>query len=173
MQIYQPREDSYLLEKYVKKLARGKVLDMGTGSGIQARAALEKADNVLAVDINMDAVNNLEGFEKLTAIRSDLFENVKGKFDVIIFNAPYLPSEGEFDPALDGGAKGFEVIERFLTKAKDFLEKDGFMLLVFSSFTDKKKVDQLIKENGFSFELLEKIHISFEDIYCYRLTIAF
>jgi len=56
--IYQPREDSYLLEKYVKKFAFGKVLDVGTGSGIQAVSALRnnKTKDVLGVDVNKYAV---------------------------------------------------------------------------------------------------------------------
>ena len=168
--IYQPREDSFLLEKYVKKLARGHVLDMGTGSGIQAIAALEKAETVTAIDINPNSINNFKN-KKITFIRSDLFSSLesKRKFDTIIFNAPYLPEEGARDPALDGGKRGHETIERFLKQAKDHLEKDGIILLVFSSLTDKEKVDQIIKDNGYRSELLEKIHISFEDIYCYKL----
>jgi pyruvate dehydrogenase E1 component alpha subunit len=43
--VYEPREDSLLLEKYVKKFAKGIVLDIGTGSGIQAKAAAERARN--------------------------------------------------------------------------------------------------------------------------------
>ena len=50
--IYEPAEDSFLLQKYVKKYAKGKVLDMGTGSGIQAEAAKD----VLAVDVNPECV---------------------------------------------------------------------------------------------------------------------
>ncbi|MFH0929268.1 MAG: HemK2/MTQ2 family protein methyltransferase [Candidatus Aenigmatarchaeota archaeon] len=170
--IYQPREDSFLLEKYVKKLARGNVLDMGTGSGIQAIAALSKARSVIAVDINPQSINNFKN-SKITFIRSDLFSSLeKKKFDTIVFNAPYLPEEGAKDPALDGGKKGHEIIERFLTQAKEFLAEDGFILLLFSSLTNRKKVDELIKKNGFSAEELERIHISFEDIYCYRLTIV-
>jgi release factor glutamine methyltransferase len=169
--IYQPREDSYLLEKHVKMLAKGKVLDMGTGSGIQAKAALPKAESVTAVDINPKAINHLNN--KINFIRSDLFSNVKGKFDTIIFNAPYLPEEGTKDPALDGGKKGHETIERFLAQTKEFLARNGIILLVFSSLTNKEKVDQLIEENGYQYELLEKVHIAFEDIYCYKLTIAF
>ena len=168
--IYQPREDSFLLEKYVKKLARGHVLDMGTGSGIQAIAALEKAETVTAIDINPNSINNFKN-KKITFIRSDLFSSLesKRKFDTIIFNAPYLPEEGARDPALDGGKKGHETIERFLKQAKDHLEQDGIILLVFSSLTNKEKVDQIIKDNGYRSELLEKVHVSFEDIYCYKL----
>ena len=53
MIVYEPAEDSYLLQKFVKKLVKGKVLDMGTGSGIQA---LSVKGDVLAVDINPEAV---------------------------------------------------------------------------------------------------------------------
>lgn len=168
--IYQPREDSYLLEKYVKKLAKGHVLDMGTGSGIQAIAALKKAKTVTAIDINPKSSNNFKN-KNIKFIRSDLFSSLesKRKFDTIIFNAPYLPEEGARDPALDGGKRGHETIERFLKQAKDHLEKDGIILLVFSSLTNREKVDQLIRDNGYRYELLEKVHISFEDIYCYRI----
>ena len=59
--IYHPAEDSYLLEKKVKKYAKGKnVLDIGSGSGIQAIAALESgASGVLAVDLDREAVKEL------------------------------------------------------------------------------------------------------------------
>ena len=56
-----------------------------------------------------------------------------------------------------------------MTQAKGFLARHGIILLVFSSLTNKDKVDKIIREKGFSFELLEKIHISFEDIYCYKV----
>ena len=90
MFLYEPREDSELLVKYVKKHARGVVLDMGTGSGIQAIGAIEKGAEVLAVDVNKEAVEHCEK-KGINALQSDLFENVKGKFDLIIFNPPYLP----------------------------------------------------------------------------------
>ena len=56
--IYEPREDSFLMEKAVKKYAYGKVLDMGTGSGIQAIAAAKNKNvkSITAVDINKEAV---------------------------------------------------------------------------------------------------------------------
>ena len=172
--IYEPREDSFLLEKYVKRFARGCVLDIGTGSGIQAKAAAEKADSVIAVDINQEAVDfckkNIK-FDKIQFIKSDLFSSLcNQKFDTIIFNAPYLPQDKYKDLALDGGKEGYELIERFLNMARGFLSDNGIILLVFSSLTDKEKVDELIRKNGFEAEELERVHISFEDIYCYKLS---
>ena len=175
-EIYEPREDSLLLEKYVKKIARGIVLDIGTGSGIQARAASEKADFVIGIDINQNSLNFCRQHiksDKIIFLKSDLFyffEKNKKKFDTIIFNPPYLPEDKNKDIALDGGKKGYEIIKKFLSKARNFLNKDGIILIVFSSFTNKEKVDEMIRKNGFRAEELERIHISFEDIYCYKIT---
>ena len=59
--IYEPAEDSYLLQKLVRQYAIGRVLDMGTGSGIQALTAIESPNSreVIAVDINENGYNNI------------------------------------------------------------------------------------------------------------------
>ena len=88
--IYAAREDSFLLAKYVNKFSKGKVLDLGTGSGIQAEAALKHTKNVLAVDINKEAVNYVKK-KGIKAKVGNLFSEIDKKFDLIIFNPPYLP----------------------------------------------------------------------------------
>jgi methylase of polypeptide subunit release factors len=84
--IYQPAEDSFLLEKYVKKFSKNKsVLDVGSGCGIQAKAAiLSGAKSVLAIDINPESVDYIKK-AGIHTIKSNLFSKVKGKFDLIIF----------------------------------------------------------------------------------------
>lgn len=168
--IYEPAEDSFLLQKHVKKYAYGKVLDMGAGSGIQALTALEKTKDVVAVDIDPSAVKLLK--EKgIKAKVSDLFSNVKGKFDLIIFNPPYLPEDKREpkDSALTtaGGKRGYETIEKFLKQAKDFLKKDGKILMVCSSLTGN--VEELFKKYGYSFRKLDEEKFFFEKIYVYLL----
>ena len=136
--IYQPNEDSFLLSKYVKKYAKGKVLDIGTGSGILAEAALENTKDVLASDINQEAILYCRK-KGINAIKSDLFENIKGKFDLIIFNPPYLPYDPDEDYETSlitkGGIKGYEIIERFLRDSKKYLNDDGIILIVISILT--------------------------------------
>lgn len=166
--IYEPREDSYLFKKWVEKLAIGNVLDLGTGSGIQAEAAKEKGCEVVAVDIDKEAVEFVKK-KGINAFVSDLFSNVSGKFDTIIFNPPYLP-EDEFEDfesklTTTGGKKGFEILERFFSGVGKYLKYNGIILIVFSSLTGD--VDSIIKKNGFKFKLLEKEHIFFEDIIVY------
>ncbi|MFH1211312.1 MAG: HemK2/MTQ2 family protein methyltransferase, partial [Candidatus Woesearchaeota archaeon] len=136
--IYDPQEDSYLLQKHIKDyvLAKSRVLDMGTGSGILAFEAAQYADSVLAADINSRAVAEIkkrikkekrkEGIKNIEARESDLFSNIEKKeeFDLIIFNPPYLPSDKKYpDAALDGGRHGCELIIRFLEQARGHLKK--------------------------------------------------
>ena len=180
--VYEPREDSTLLEHYVRQYAKGHVLDMGTGSGIQAITAAHssKAKSVLALDIQQSTIDycnkNIKNI-KIKFLVSDLFTAIKNdkkieikKFDTIIFNPPYLPQELKVkDLTLEGGKKGYEVIERFLSQVNSFLKEDGIILIVFSSLTKKEKVDEFIRNNLLEFELLEKEHYFFEDLYVYKI----
>jgi len=192
--IYKPREDSELLGKYVSSLASGVVLDIGTGSGYQVKAALasKKVKFVIGVDIQQKAVDFCDEHikdKRVFFLQSDLFsffdknyfdvEKLKivkcgerNKFDTIIFNPPYLPEDVRVkDITLDGGKKGYEVIERFLKNVGKYLAKDGRVLLLFSSLTKREKVDELVKKNGLSSRLLGKKHVFFEDLYVYCLNL--
>ncbi len=171
--IYRPREDSFLLRKHVRKYAKGKVLDMGTGSGIQALAALENTKDVLAVDINPEAVEKLKR-KGVNAIASDLFSDVNGKFDIIIFNPPYLPEDPEEDEesrlTTTGGKRGHEIIERFLKDAKRHLKKEGMILLLFSSMTGD--VDSILKKFKYKFVCIDKKKMFFEELYVYLVSLG-
>ena len=184
--LYEPREDSFLLERNVEKFAFGKVLDMGTGTGIQAIAAAKnkKVSSVIAADINKEAVLYVLGIcvskgMPITVTQSDLFENIEEKFDTIIFNPPYLPNECEEDSessynpkdkALDGGKQGYELTEKFLIQAKAHLTKGGQILLLFSSLTNKDIVDTILKREGYSFEQIDSMKLDFEELYVYKIT---
>jgi len=164
--MYKPREDSYLLEKWVRRFAKGRVLDMGTGSGILALAALEKGCDVLAVDINPKSVAHVKSLG-VDAVVSDLFSNVEGKFDVIVFNPPYLPAIGCEDADVKlvvcGGDVGNEIINRFLLSAKKYLAKGGRILLLFSSDSGAVCLDD------YESELLEELDLDREKLYVYSL----
>ncbi len=178
---YPPKEDSFLLQKYVKIFAKGIVLDIGTGTGIQAITAALKSNvkRVIASDIDKDALiiakfnselNRV--YEKIIFVQSNLFERIpKIKYDTIIFNPPYLPEEGVEDYKTKlwtvGGEEGNELILRFLEEAWKYLYKNGIILLVFSSLSNPKKILSFAEELGYSYKLLESKRFFFEEIYVY------
>ncbi|MBI4140408.1 methyltransferase [Candidatus Woesearchaeota archaeon] len=177
MTLYSPREDSEMLAHEVQKYAKGIVLDVGTGTGIQAvaAAASSKVKKVYAVDINSAAIafckKNFKSNKRIIYKVSDLFSVFKKNrimFDTIVFNPPYLPADNESkDISVIGGKKGYETIERFLNEANDFLAKDGIILLLFSSLTNKQMVDEIIERNLFEKELLHSVHLFYETLFVY------
>lgn len=182
MQIYKPKEDSFLIQKHIEKYSKGIVLDVGTGTGILAEeaASSKKVVKVFGVDINEEAIKYCirnQKSKKIIYAMSDLFSLFKSdrrymgvKFDTIIFNPPYLPNDPKVkDKALDGGRKGYELICRFLHECKKFLKPKGKILIVFSSLTGKEKLDNFLINNHWKFRLLDKKHIFFEDLYVYIL----
>ena len=170
---YNPAEDSFLLLKHVKKKAKNKsVLDMGAGFGILAETAKEAgAKSVLAADISKEAVEHVK-FKGIPAVQSNLFSEIKGKFDLIIFNPPYLPEHPKEDRetkrVVCGGKKGYETIERFLKQAKKHLNKNGEVLFVFSSLTNKSKVDEILRRCKYRFKCLEEEKCFYEILYVYE-----
>lgn len=172
--IYRPREDSYLLEKEVRKYSKGgNVLDMGTGSGIQAIAAKKAgAKSVTACDILGEAVKKVH-FMGIRTIKSNLFSNVKGKFDLIIFNPPYLPMDPREDKesalSTSGGRMGDEVILRFLKNAKKHLGLNGMILLVISSLTPQKRITELLEKEGLTFGTVASEKLFYETLYVWAI----
>lgn len=167
MTVYSPGKDSYLLASVIeeKDLDGKKCLEVGTGSGFLAEKMLENgAEKVVAVDINSEAVkeasNRLQGFDNFEVFQSDMFDEVEGKFDFIIFNPPYLPSEGSEigdEEIWSGGEKGIEVAEKFLEKVPEYLLEDGEAFFVASSLADLSDLD--------GFEVVSSEKLWFEKLY--------
>jgi release factor glutamine methyltransferase len=178
--IYEPAEDSHLLEKIIlekipiliEKNPNLKFLEIGCGSGIQLKAAERagiKKGNIFGVDINPDAVKHCRklGFK---CIRSDLFQFVDEKFDIIVFNPPYLPEDENHEDEeskiiTTGGKMGSEVPNEFLTQTKDYLNKGGQIYLLVSSLT--RGMDY----SGYEKKLVSEEKLFFEKLYVYELSL--
>jgi len=176
--VYEPAEDTFLLAENLLVSKDNFVLDMGTGCGILGILAAKKAREVIAVDINPYAVccakmnAKLHRVErKVSILRGDLFQPIKDgeKFDAILFNSPYLPSEKEeqktwIEKAWAGGLGGRELIDRFLLKAPKHLKIGGRILLVQSTLSDVDETMRTLGKAGLRAKIIAEEKVAFETI---------
>lgn len=140
-------ETEYLVEKtinYAKKYFSNKIniLDIGTGSGAIAISLKKHLDsNVTASDISAKALeiakeNAINNNAKITFIKSDIFENIKGKFDIIISNPPYIAYDEEIEDivknnephiALYAKDNGLYFYKKIINQAKKYLNKKSIL----------------------------------------------
>ena len=164
-----PRQDTELLvEEALQELHDGmRILDMCTGSGCILLSLLKYPNDCegIGADISEEALKVAErnrvqlGLENAAFIRSDLFEAVEGKFDLLVSNPPYIcsdvidtlmPEVREHEPrqALDGSADGLHFYRRILADCRAYL-KPGGMLLFEIGYDQGEAVKRLMEENGF------------------------
>ncbi len=176
-EVYEPAEDSFLLAKNLDIKGTDNVLEIGTGTGFIAMVASKKTGKVIATDISdyaikcavKNAVTNKAYNIELR--KGDLFEPVCGeKFDLILFNTPYLPTSedeklnDELNAAFDGGLKGREIIDQFLNDVNDHLNEKGRVQLVQSSLANNKETVSKMRELGFEAEITAREKCFFEEI---------
>ena len=136
--------------------------EVGVGSGCISVAILANVRSATAVSIDIsyaasqvaraNATKHKVG-GSLTLHRGDVFGNIKGPFDLIVSNPPYIPSGDikslqaevrDFEPsvALDGGEDGLYIIKSIIRESPEFLMPQGFLLLEIG-FDQAAKVREL------------------------------
>jgi release factor glutamine methyltransferase len=178
-EVYQPAEDTYLLLKAAIAEARDsdRVLEVGCGSGLISRNLAPRVREILATDINPFAVSMVREYG-IPVIRADLFRGIKAKFDMVIFNPPYLPTSEEeknagwINFALDGGESGRETIKRFFLDLGPHLTPGGRALILLSSLTGITMVDEMAVNLGFEVRQVAVERYFFELLYVFKLVSA-
>ncbi len=166
-----PRDETEILARkaidIINKNNLKSALDIGTGTGILAcTIAKYTLSNATALDVSEKAlkiaeenIKNSGLSKKVKVLKSDLFENVDEKFDLIVSNPPYIPlsekatiqKEVTFDPELalfTKDAKGLEFYEKIIKEAKNYLNKNGYLLFEMG-IDQSKEIKELLETNGY------------------------
>lgn len=175
--VYEPAEDSYLLAENLDISPGDSVLEIGTGSGIVAMYASKLTDKITVTDINFNAIElaeenfKINGIQNIEILLGNLFEVVENrKFDVILFNTPYLPTDkddifdDELNYAFDGGEDGRKIIDLFLNEVRNHLNTKGKVQMIQSSLSDIEKTLDKLDEIGFITEIAASERFFFEEI---------
>jgi len=162
-------ESTHTVYYYFENLKGKKVLDIGTGTGILAiQAAKAGAKHVDALDIEENAVkcakhnvllNKLEN--RIAVYKGNLFDNVNGKYDLIIANLPivdYPEKDTKFYSLFD---PKFEYHKRLFEGAKNYLSERGKITLCHANLQSKndfKKLEFLAGKYGFNYKIKKSVH---------------
>lgn len=160
----------YKVLEYIKKSKKDsfRILDLCTGSGIIAitlkKEIVEKHTEIVASDISEKALsiaieNANNNNANITFIKSDLFDNISGKFDLIISNPPYISYKDKitikdsvlnYDPhlALFAEEDGIYFYRKIIENAVHYLSKDGVIFFEIG-YDQKEKIFELGKNNNF------------------------
>lgn len=160
----------YKVLEYIKKSKKDsfRILDLCTGSGIIAitlkKEIVKKYTEIVASDISEKALsiaieNANNNNANITFIKSDLFDNISGKFDLIISNPPYISYKDintikdnvlNYDPhlALFAEEDGIYFYRKIIENANQYLENNGVIFLEIG-YDQKEKILELGKSNNF------------------------
>ena len=154
-----------------------KILDLCTGSGIIAitlKKELEQVSvDVIASDISKEAIevakeNSQSHDATIKFIKSDIFNNIDDKFDIIVSNPPYIDRKDEvtmqdnvlkYDPhlALFAEEEGMYFYRKIIEQANDYLNENGVIFFEIG-YDQKDKIIKLADMNGFSAEVYRDIN---------------
>jgi release factor glutamine methyltransferase len=183
--VYQPAEDSGLLADAIAERGRGRLLEVGTGSGwVAANAVQEPAvTGVVASDPSPHACRAARrrateaGRPSFDVVRGDLVAPFAADaFGTVAFNPPYLPTDpdNEWDDwmerALSGGESGRALIEPFLETVGRVLAPDGVVLLLVSSLAGYDATLAYAGDCGFDAETVIEESYPFETLSVVALT---
>ena len=175
-----PRPETEIIVEYMIEHFKGitlDILEIGVGSGcisISTAKYLENV-NILGVDINEKALSiankNIEYHnvdDRVKFIRSDIYENVEGKFDVIISNPPYIRKDiietleddvKKYEPilALDGGEDGLYFYREIIKNASKYLNESGHIIFEIGYDQGEQVKDLLIQNNFTNIEIINDL----------------
>ena len=165
--MYLPSDDSIFLSNIVNHYHGYLALEIGTSSGIILEELSKNFRIVIGTDIDFDSLKHSQNVLKNNRlICCDAASAIRSiKFDLIVTNPPYLPNNpNHIDKTIDGGPTGIEVSIYILTSVLDKLSDKGKILIVVSSLSEKKKLENFISENNLLMKQVSQKDLFYESL---------
>jgi release factor glutamine methyltransferase len=165
--LYLPSDDSIFLCNTVNHHHGQLALEIGTSSGIILKELSKNFRIVIGTDIDFDSLKHSQTVLKSNGLiccdAASAIHNIV--FDLIVTNPPYLPDNpNHVDRTLDGGPTGIEVSIHILSSVLDKLSEKGKILMVVSSLSEKKKLEDFIFENNLVIKQIAQKKLFYESL---------
>ncbi len=160
---YAPAEDTFFLAEHIANERGQAALEIGTGSGYLAKILEKNFALVVATDIDFAALKSQENAVQ-NNICCDGADGLAAKFDLVVCNLPYLPSDQIIDKAVDAGPDGLVIPIRIIKSASSCIKPGGKMLYLTSSLASYQELIEKTKSLGFSASILAKKKLFFEEL---------
>lgn len=190
--VYLPSDDTDLmLEVLEKEILKPNVqflsaIELGSGNGFLSLEIYNNIKKLISTDINpivIDYLLNIKeqyNLEKQKIVYSNLFDSIgEQKFDLIIFNPPYVPTDeilnedddeiNGYDLAVNGGIEGREIIDEFVKQLPCHLEKEGVCYLLVSSLNSPLDIIENLKLENLSAKIIDSKKLFFEELFVFKI----
>lgn len=160
---YEPAEDTFFLADHIQDEKGHSALEIGTGSGYLTKILENNFELVIATDI--DHVTITTQNQKIqNGVCCTGADALGAKFDLVVCNLPYLPSDTIEDKTVDGGKEGLEITHDIIKSASSCLKPGGKMLYLTSSLANYQKLMEKTRLLGFDVTILAKKKLFFEEL---------
>ncbi len=192
--VYLPSDDTdLLLEVIEEKITKAnknykKAIEIGSGNAFLSLAIYGNVKELYSTDINpivIDYLLNVKeryNLEKMKVVYSNLFDSIDEteKFDLIIFNPPYVPTEelsededldeiNGYDLAVNGGIEGREIIDKFIEQLPKHLLEKGECYLLISSLNNPIEIIENLKHKKLNAEIIGSKKLFFEELFVLKI----
>lgn len=174
--VYPPSEDTFLLMDALEGESGEDGIELCSGTGAVGLSVSDRVGFIVCVDVSLDATRNTahnfrRNGKSADVILGDLFSSIRGRFELVIMNPPYLP-ESWSDPrdtSWSGGEHGREVLDRFLAEVAGFLREGGRAYFVQSSLNGIEESLIAAGRVGLEAEVVRQTSFQFESLVVIRL----
>jgi len=172
--LYIPSDDSIFLANIVNQYHGVSALEMGTSGGFILRGLSKNFSIVVGTDIDFYSLKLILKMSRNERViccdAATALRNIK--FDMIVFNPPYLPNTNNYvDKTVDGGPTGIELSIHFLISAIGKLTSNGKILMLVSSLSDTEKLNRFIEKNNFMMKKIAQEDLFYETLKIIELSI--